>query len=118
MKWVVHLVGDVHQPLHCAERNHDKGGNSRLVFYPGERKAVNLHSVWDTWLLRDVIGRQRIAAVADGMGKTIAAEQRKAWAKGTPRQWAEESHAVAVRVAYQEGACFRADRLGPPGWSR
>src|SRR3954452_20124656 len=26
LKWVVHLVGDVHQPLHCAERNNDAGG--------------------------------------------------------------------------------------------
>ena len=37
LKWVVHLVGDLHQPLHACERGRDRGGNSVLVFYPGRR---------------------------------------------------------------------------------
>jgi hypothetical protein len=48
LKFLVHFVGDIHQPLHCADRNGDAGGNTRLVFYPDERFAVSLHSVWDT----------------------------------------------------------------------
>ena len=43
LKFVVHFVGDIHQPLHCAERNGDRGGNKRLVFYPGGCEAVSLH---------------------------------------------------------------------------
>ncbi|HXC63210.1 MAG TPA: S1/P1 nuclease, partial [bacterium] len=43
--WVVHLVGDVHQPLHCAD-NGDRGGNTVGVFVGG--RVENLHSAWDT----------------------------------------------------------------------
>jgi hypothetical protein len=46
LKFVVHFMGDIHQPLHCADRNGDKGGNKRLVFFLDRRKAVSLHSVW------------------------------------------------------------------------
>ena len=48
LKFVVHVIGDLHQPLHCANRNGDKGGNGQLVFFPGRKKAVSLHVVWDT----------------------------------------------------------------------
>ncbi len=48
LKFLVHFIGDLHQPLHCADRNGDKGGNARLVFFPGRKKAVSLHTVWDT----------------------------------------------------------------------
>jgi hypothetical protein len=33
LKFLVHFMGDLHQPLHCADRNGDKGGNKRLVFF-------------------------------------------------------------------------------------
>jgi hypothetical protein len=102
LKWVVHLAGDIHQPLHCADRHGDKGGNTRLVFYPGHRTAVNLHTVWDTWLVRDLVARRRIADVADALNKRIAANQRKEWASGTPETWANESHGVAVAKVYAD----------------
>ena len=38
LKWIVHLVGDVHQPLHCADRNGDKGGNARRSFPAAKRQ--------------------------------------------------------------------------------
>jgi hypothetical protein len=33
LKFVIHFVGNLHRPLHCADRNGDKGGNTRLVFH-------------------------------------------------------------------------------------
>ncbi len=102
LKWVVHLVGDIHQPLHCAERGKDKGGNTRLVMYPGQREAQNLHKVWDTWLVREVVGRRKIAEVGDALAATIAPRNQKEWAKGTPESWANETHRVAVDVAYHD----------------
>src|SRR5437588_456385 len=86
-----------------------KGGNTRLVFYPGSRKAVNLHSVWDTWILRDMIARRRIASVADGMNKMIITKQREEWSKGTPETWANETHRVAVEKVYAD-----VPESGPP----
>jgi hypothetical protein len=100
LKFVVHLVGDIHQPLHCADRN-DKGGNTRLVFYPGQREAVNLHTVWDTWLLRDLMGKRRVAEIAAVLERSITPQQRKEW-EGAPEGWANESHRAAVNAAYRD----------------
>ena len=48
LKFVVHFVGDVHQPLHAGYR-HDKGGNTVQVSFAG--RGTNLHSLWDSKLL-------------------------------------------------------------------
>jgi S1/P1 Nuclease len=48
LKMVVHLVGDLHQPLHVA-REEDKGGNLIQVLFEGD--STNLHWVWDTKLI-------------------------------------------------------------------
>lgn len=48
LKFVVHLVADIHQPLHAGYR-HDKGGNTYQVQFDG--KGTNLHKVWDSALL-------------------------------------------------------------------
>ena len=49
LKFVVHLVGDVHQPLHAGNRD-DRGGNEFQINLNGE--ATNLHAVWDYHVLR------------------------------------------------------------------
>lgn len=49
LKFVVHFVGDVHQPLH-ASNTHDRGGNDFQVNYRGE--GSNLHRLWDSGLLK------------------------------------------------------------------
>jgi hypothetical protein len=61
---------------------------------------VNLHSVWDTWLIREMVGRQKIAAFADVLDKKITPKQRDDWSKGTPVQSSNESHRVAVEKVY------------------
>ena len=49
LKFVVHFVGDVHQPLHAGHAD-DRGGNDYQVNWNG--KGSNLHSLWDSGLLR------------------------------------------------------------------
>jgi hypothetical protein len=49
LKFLVHLVGDVHQPLHATPRD-DRGGTEFQVGYHG--KGRNLHGVWDALILR------------------------------------------------------------------
>ncbi|WP_460456748.1 S1/P1 nuclease [Arenimonas alkanexedens] len=55
LKFVVHFVGDAHQPMHAGFA-HDRGGNSFQVNYRGkgepDGQGTNLHGVWDYWLLR------------------------------------------------------------------
>lgn len=48
LKFVVHFVGDIHQPLHAGYRD-DKGGNTYQVQYDG--KGTNLHKIWDSRML-------------------------------------------------------------------
>ena len=44
LKFVVHFVGDIHQPLHCADHG-DRGGNEVHLTFLGRR--TNFHAVWD-----------------------------------------------------------------------
>lgn len=102
LKFLVHFVGDLHQPLHCADRNNDKGGNARLVFFLDRPRAVNLHTVWDTTILLDRKGTARVADYADKLNARITPEQAAEWSKGTSADWANESHALAVTVVYAD----------------
>lgn len=56
LKFLVHFVGDAHQPLHAGFA-HDRGGNHFQVQYrgtgaPAGGQGTNLHGVWDYWLLQ------------------------------------------------------------------
>ncbi len=52
--WVVHLVGDLHQPLHVGDAS-DRGGNEVDVYSQHGRYPVNLHSEWDRVLVDETI---------------------------------------------------------------
>lgn len=81
LRFVVHFVGDVHQPLHAGYRN-DKGGNTYQVQIKG--KGSNLHTIWD----RDVLASRGLdwPQHADA----LAAAPRLA-ASGSAKDWAEQS---------------------------
>jgi len=95
LKFVVHFVGDLHQPLHD-EDNHDKGGNTRYVVF--ERHPDNLHWVWDTGLLEHI--NRDPAELAEELEKRITAQDVADWEKGTVLDWANEGHHLAQAVAY------------------
>lgn len=102
LKFLVHLVGDLHQPLHCIERNNDKGGNARLCFLLEEKgKATNLHTVWDTTLLRKYVAKTRIADYSDKLNKQIDDAAAKNWRAGDTVTWANESWKVGVDHVYK-----------------
>ena len=67
LKWVVHLVGDLHQPLHVG-RGADRGGNKIEVTWFG--KPSNLHKVWDDGLIDPVHTRDAL-----GLCLSLAARQ-------------------------------------------
>lgn len=54
LKFLVHFVGDIHQPLHCGFGS-DLGGNSISVHY--NHHSTNLHSVWDTYIIEERIDK-------------------------------------------------------------
>lgn len=104
LKFLVHFVGDLHQPLHCAERDGDKGGNLCMVRWPGESKPVKLHVIWDVNLPRESLQTQHLQPLpyADKLNARITPEQAASWSTGTPADWAWESHQLAVTKVYPE----------------
>ncbi len=71
--------------MHCAER---KGGNKCLAFFSGQRTALNLHTIWDTWILKSVKGSKSVADYGDSLNASINEKQVKAWSKGGALRWA------------------------------
>jgi hypothetical protein len=100
LKFLVHFVADLHQPLHCADRNGDKGGNTRLVFFLERRRAVNLHQTWDTLILLNIKGRTRVADYADGLTANLQEVDVAKWSQGRPIDWGNESHRLCAEYVY------------------
>lgn len=104
LKFVVHFVGDVHQPLHAGYRN-DRGGNAWQVRFDG--RGSNLHRVWDTGLLAS----RRLAAPAYARllgGQPGLPPQAAAVDAGAYVRWAQES----CRITTQPGFYPQARRIG------
>ena len=95
LRFLIHFVGDLHQPLHAADR-HDKGGNGLMVFLNGKR--TNLHRVWDEDLVR-ALGPDP-AVIAGDIEAGLGPEDKAKIAGGAPAAWANESFAVASKEIY------------------
>jgi S1/P1 Nuclease len=102
LMFVVHFVGDLHQPLHCLHRNDDRGGNLqpiKSVLGVAEDK-LNLHKVWDGHLVKADRGDLTVPDYAKRLADEITAADKDAWQKGCPREWAWEVHLVGVKSVY------------------
>jgi nuclease S1 len=86
LRFVIHLVGDLHQPLH-AGKCCDKGGNDVKVTWFG--KPTNLHSVWDSQLVDEE--QLSFTELAAKLERHISDRQLIEWWDINPRDWATES---------------------------
>jgi hypothetical protein len=130
--WVLHLCGDVHQPLHVAELfsprfpKGDQGGNAIIVLrnppYPDSQ--VNLHALWDQLpgLYKDEGAIRDLALGLRGDPRYGRGALKDLLAVTDPAAWAKESHDLAVKVAYENGelpgivdAVAAGDAAQPPG---
>ncbi len=85
LKMVIHMVGDIHQPLHVGTGK-DRGGNDVEVTFMGE--SSNLHRVWDTNMI------ESLGLEYDELAEAInhpEPELVEKWQNATVRRWAEES---------------------------
>jgi len=96
LRFLIHFVGDLHQPLHSAD-NHDRGGNSVRVVLQGRR--TNLHAVWDTAVV-EALGSSE-GELASGLERQITPTDRTSWSRGTVPDWANETFAVAKAAIYR-----------------
>lgn len=86
LRFTVHIIGDLHQPLH-AGRPGDRGGNNVKVTWFGEES--NLHSVWDSGMIDSrQLSHSELAA---WLTAAIAPEQVIAWSNPDPEAWIAES---------------------------
>jgi len=110
LKFVVHFIGDLHQPLHVTTRTNpdtgqdDEGGNLiQVTFFSVD---TNLHAVWDTNLIMHKVydwGEYvRLLGTQWLPGKDVAALQA-----GDPISWAQDAHRAAQLVVYN----IRADHV-------
>ena len=102
LKWTVHLIGDIHQPLHAANHR-DRGGNQVEVSFFRKRAnppygTLNLHAIWDVHLVRRQIrargGEESIVMAA------LPKAQQADWERGSIDEWIAESHQLARSVVY------------------
>jgi hypothetical protein len=96
LKFILHFVGDLHQPLHSSD-DHDRGGNDKRVSAAGMR-ANNLHHYWDTEFVNQ-LGADDKSIASDLIGH-ISPQQEQQWASGKPSDWANESFQIAKADAY------------------
>jgi hypothetical protein len=103
--FVVHLVGDIHQPLHTVDRACDKGGNSERVGFSldGQHSDVKLHQVWDTKEVDLLMADYNVTdehTLADALIESISPTDAEKWARATPEEIAWESYNIAVTRVY------------------
>lgn len=94
LKFLIHLVGDVHAPMH-AGRLSDLGGNKTYVTYFG--KKTKLHSLWDTPLVED-IHRWSYTEWQQQLDKHCSKALKREIMSGTAADWLNESHKIAVDI--------------------
>jgi len=100
LRFLVHFVGDVHQPLHAVS-DADLGGNCEPLTETYE-KAKNLHALWDGPLVNDLNEDDRVlAAELEKELDSFSEERRKRMAEGTAADWAWESHKLADKLIYR-----------------
>ncbi|MDB6124330.1 MAG: hypothetical protein JWQ71_3323 [Pedosphaera sp.] len=122
LSWLIHLVGDIHQPLHCAvlinDTYHlpagDKGGNDFYIKPADE--PIRLHSLWDGLLGKSYDPRPS----ANYAIQILSEHPRKSLAElaknKTAKDWSLESRTIALERGYLRGklAGSKTQESAPP----
>lgn len=89
LRFIIHIVGDLQQPLHAGNGT-DRGGNNFICYFFDT--LTNLHHVWD----EDLINYEELSYTewTNWLTSKITAEDILVWSATTPEQWADESAAI------------------------
>jgi nuclease S1 len=111
LRYVIHFVGDIHQPLHDTTNN-DRGGNCVPVTFFGkaphetnptaESYSPDLHGVWDVDIINQLSGDKTPQQLADDLNEKFRARE-SAWQseKVNFETWAWEGHQLAEQITYR-----------------
>ena len=89
LRFTLHIIGDLHQPLHVGN-GRDRGGNDvRVSFF---REPTNLHAVWDSGMIdRRQLSYSELTAF---LTRRISPTLRRRWSDPDPLVWIAESAAI------------------------
>ena len=94
LAFLVHFVGDLHQPLHAGDRS-DLGGNQALASYGAYApEKLNLHSIWDGYLA------ERAISTPPSPVRVYSAAEKATMQAGSVEDWSRESWQVAHDSVY------------------
>lgn len=105
LQFLLHFVGDVHQPLHAITRtdpdigHDDRGGNCVGILHGNAHTPIRLHSYWDSTLVVDALRRDPEEAASSLMSLLTPANREK-WAGGDASAWASEAYEIAKAKVY------------------
>lgn len=93
LRFIVHIIGDLHQPLHVGNGT-DRGGNDRKVTFG--RDETNLHAVWDG----NLIDRQQLSysEMTAFLSRRLTPEVVRDYSQADPHVWINESAAIRDRI--------------------
>jgi len=113
LQFVVHFVGDIHQPMHCENRN-DRGGNDVHIEFL--HRATNLHAVWDGGIIEAELGVRLGPDYAPDFDATRneAATLTKGITVAEVSEWAPPGHLEAATVDWAN----QAHALAPGAYSK
>lgn len=98
LAFLVHFVGDLHQPMHAGDHG-DLGGNKVAANYGLIGGRTNLHSIWDGWLAERAITTPPAGARA--LLAQVPVGDRGRIAGGTVEEWSREMWAKSRDLAYR-----------------
>jgi hypothetical protein len=104
LRYVIHFVGDIAQPLHDTD-NHDQGGNCTRIRFFSDEKLQNLHGIWDYGLIaHDLAEKKETQPEYAAMLEKVFVSHWREWgdAKADIVGWAREGHELAANVAYAD----------------
>jgi S1/P1 Nuclease len=124
--WLIHIVGDMHQPLHAADwrsatyPDGDRGGGLQFILDPQKHEPMSLHWYWDQAVFRSpdpdkVIGRAREleAKIPRPPNLQVSGVNRVE----EFNSWVEESHALAISDGYTADLKTSNSESNPPALS-
>jgi len=95
LKYLVHFVGDVHQPLHLGNRKDRGGGKTRLTYFG---RNVSLHYLWDGGLID--WKKESLLKYATRLNARLQDSEKTEWLDSNVNDWADESRSLALKQAY------------------
>jgi hypothetical protein len=112
LAFVVHLMGDLHQPMHAGDHG-DLGGNRVQASYGAIAGRTNLHSIWDGYLADRSLSTP--PGNAEGILSELGAADKASMRQGGVTDWARESWQASREFAY---GSIMTDPCGPPPTTR